>query len=88
MKIKREVNGRVLEYELTEHELWQAYDELEHRFDIETVDFYCGDEVPDDRMDEVANKYRNLYGKYIEQDNDVRYECVCDAIREVLGYED
>lgn len=89
MKIKREVDGKMLEFELTDHEVWMAYDEYEHKIDIETVDFYTEDnEVPDDKIDDVANRYRNLYGKYLEYDSDVRYDCVRDAVKEVLGNED
>lgn len=93
MKIKREVNGQIMEFELTDHELWKAYDEFEHMSDIETVDFYTDNEdgshyIPDDKIDEVANRYRNLYDRYLDNDADVRFECVRDAMKEVLGYDD
>lgn len=89
MKIKREVDGKMIEFKLTEHELWEAFDEYEHRGDIETVDFYTDDgEVPDDKIDEVANRYRKLYDHYLDYDADARFECVQDAVREVLGNED
>ena len=89
MKIKREVNGETVEFELTKDEMWKAYDECEHIIDVETVDFYAeDDEIPDDKIDDVANRYRNLYGRYLEEDTDVRYDCVRDAIREVLGNDD
>lgn len=90
MTITRIIDGKSIEIELTDHEMWKAYDEVEHKIDIETVDFYgtVGDgdsPIPDDKIDEVANRYRNMYGKYLENDSDVRYEFVCDAIREVIG---
>ena len=89
MKIKREVDGKTLEFELTDPEVWMAYDECEHKIDIETVDFYMEDnEVPDDKIDEVANRYRKLYDRYLDNDADVRFECVCDAMKEVLGNDD
>lgn len=40
MKIKREINGKMIEIELTSRELYQAYCEQEHLFDMES----CRDE--------------------------------------------
>ena len=37
MKITREINGATVEIELTDNELWSAYAEQEHKFDIDDV---------------------------------------------------
>lgn len=37
MKITREINGATVEIELTDNELWSAYAEQEHKFDIQDV---------------------------------------------------
>lgn len=37
MKIQREVNGQVMEFELTSEELFAAFEEQEHLFDIQDV---------------------------------------------------
>lgn len=86
MTIKREVDGKMMEFELTNGEVWNAYDELEHKDDIALVKFYVEDgEVPDDKISAVAYRFRKLYNLYLDADADVRYECVCDAMKEVLG---
>ena len=89
MKIKREVDGKMLEFELTDLEALITYHEYEHKTDIETVVLYTKDnEVPDDKIDEVANYYRNLYDIQLEYASDLRYDCVRDAVKEVLGNDD
>lgn len=40
MKIKREINGQMIEIELTEQELYQAYCEQEEIFDRDSCDNY------------------------------------------------
>ena len=84
MTIKREVNGKMMEFKLTWQEWVQAYTEYEHAIDKETVDFYF-DDLPDDKIDEIADRYRAHYNSYLDEDADPRFECAQDAIREVLG---
>ena len=89
MTIKREVNGQVLEFELTNEEMWQAFDKIEHREDVATVKFYANaDDIPEDKLDAVAYRFRKLYNYYLDNDTDIRWELVGDAVTEVLGDED
>ena len=95
MKIKREINGTVHEFELTSNELCEAYYEQEHKFDIDDVDdLICGldDEyvlevygVDAERFrelePEMAYEKRRLMDKYDMAWNDARDEAV-DSILE------
>lgn len=86
MTIKRTINGTEIEFTLTNEELRNAYDEFEHKDDITIVNLYG--EVPSNKIDEVAYRYRKLYDRYLDDDSDVRYDCVKDAMWEVLGNDD
>ena len=90
MTIKRVLDGKEYEIELTDHELWMAFDEYEHLGDIETIDLFCADDdgnciVPDDKIDEVANRYRSAYDDYLDACSDARCDIANEAMREVLG---
>lgn len=70
MTIKRKIDGKEFEFELTNDELWNAYIEKEHQFDIEDVEsFFCG--FSDDEL-------RLLYKKSSEEIksmyDDIAYE--------------
>ena len=57
MKIKRKIDGKEFEFELTNDELWNAYIEKEHQFDIDDVDsFFCG--CSDDELRILYKKTR------------------------------
>lgn len=52
MKIKREINGEEFEFELTPQELYDAFDEQEFKFDLESVRTYFEDYSDDDLYDD------------------------------------
>ena len=90
MKIKREINGTVHEFELTSNELFEAYYEQEHKFDVDDMeDLICGLEneyvlevygVSAERFrelePEMAYEKRRLMDKYDMAWNDARDEAV------------
>ena len=49
MKIKRKIDGKEFEFELTNDELWNAYEEQQHKYDLDDVDtqfcFYTDEEL-------------------------------------------
>lgn len=81
MTIKREVNGQMMEFELTERELRDAYFEQEHNFDMEDVrnfDVPC----PEEYVSKVASLARN----YMDTNDcmaEDRWNCIELAIKEV-----
>ena len=89
MKIIREVNGQQMEFELTDHELWEAYREQEHLFDMEDVCAWLDDmedDAPgltDDQIEEAATLARNWMDGN-DHMAECRWDCINDAIREVL----
>lgn len=48
MKIKREIDGKEFEFELTPQELYEAFAEQEFQFDLESVRCYFEDYSDDD----------------------------------------
>ena len=64
MKIKRKIDGKEFEFELTDDELWHAYDELQHKFDLDAVDtqfcFYTDEELMN-TYQKTREEIRKLY---------------------------
>ena len=88
MTIKREVNGEMMEFELTTAELYGTFYEVQHNYDEETIQWYMdctGVEVPEDKMDKIADIYRDAYNEYLDDCSDARFDFAKDAVREVLG---
>lgn len=54
MKINREINGKIYEFELTEQELYDAFAEQEFQFDLENVRNYFEDYTAEDFRDEYG----------------------------------
>ena len=72
MKIKRNIDGREIEIELTAHEMWDAYIEKQHQFDVEDIeDYFYGCED-----DELIEKYLKT-GEEIKQ----LYEAIANEMR-------
>lgn len=91
MTIKREVDGRQMEFELTWHELVKAFVIMQRNYDKETIQWYIdctGVEVPEDKMDEIADIYRGAYDEYLDNCSDARFDFAKDAVKEVLGNDD
>lgn len=61
MIIKREVNGQVLEFELTRDELYGTYYEVEHIDDVMLMDiWFNGDgNLTEDQLERIADIYRS-----------------------------
>ena len=86
MKINRIINGQKIEIELTEHEMWSAYREQEHVFDIEDVRDWLeerGRELTDEQINDAAWWARQWMDEndYISE---LRWDIIHDAIKEAL----
>lgn len=91
MKITREVNGQLKVFELTWNEMVKAFVIMQHGYDKETIQWYMdctGVDIPEDKMDEIADTYREMYDEYLDNCSDARYDFARDAVREVLGNDD
>lgn len=88
MKIKRNVNGQEMEFELTGNEMWQAYREQEHLFLVEDVRGYIEemDGVPE-LTEEQIDRVIDLVTEWMDKNDNIsetRWAIVDDAIEEVL----
>ena len=57
MTIKRIINGKPVEIKLTQSEMWDAYREQEHKFDMEDVRHWLEEdeqELTDEQIDDAA----------------------------------
>ncbi len=95
MKIKREVNGVPMEFELTDDELWSAFQEKERQFDRQDIeDAICDleDEDVDDLygvsrevleslFDQMASKKRRYQDEYGMTWTEARDEAIRDVVR-------
>lgn len=91
MTIKRIINGKIVEIELTQQEMWDAYREQEHEFDKEDVrstledidDDRITSALTDEQIDDAARWAREWMD---ESDNmaETRWEIIHDAILEVI----
>lgn len=90
MTIKRIINGKMTEITLDSHELYRAWAEEEHIFDVENVRNFLEDNaglsVPqftDDQIDRMARRS----AEYMD-DNDtvseILWDCVSDAVEYVM----
>ena len=60
MKIKRTIDGKEFEFELTQQELYDAFAEQEFKFDLSSVRSYFEDYSDDDIMDEYGRTRKEL----------------------------
>jgi len=64
MKIKRKIDGKEFEFELTNDELWNAYEEQQHKYDLDDVDtqfcFYTDEELMN-TYQKTREEIRKLY---------------------------
>lgn len=66
MKIKREVNGVPMEFELTDDELWSAFQEKERQFDRQDIeDAVCG--LEDEDIDDLYGVSREVLESLFDQ---------------------
>lgn len=64
MTITRIVNGQNLEFELNSQELFEAYMEQEHKWDVSDVDARYGHLLTDEQVDALAREMRRQRDKY------------------------
>lgn len=101
MKIERIINGHRVEIELTPQEMYDAYFEQEHNFDMEDVrsmldedHWYYTDEAGDpawpEMTDEQISDAASLAREWMDGNDhmaECRWDCISDAMKEVLGNE-
>ena len=64
MIISRIINGVEYEFELNSQELYDAYIEQEHKWDVSDVDARYGHLLSDEQVDAVAYEMRRQRDKY------------------------
>lgn len=64
MKIIRTVNGRPMHFELSDDELYRAYAEQRHLFDMMDVESYTDDNHTKEEIELIAREMRHLMDKY------------------------
>ena len=90
MTIKREVNGEMMEFELTRNEMSAAFTEWEHVWDMKDVRSFHEDEdleMPDNVVSEIADTARDMMNNSDTYMNEW-WECVRAAYKEVVGNDD
>lgn len=95
MTIKRTINGKEMSFDLTSHELFDAFIEQEHQFDVESVKLYADEWKSDegfmedlhvtrrqflDVIDDIAYRLRKYIGEYDME----RWEAIECAMYDVL----
>lgn len=86
MKIKRIINGKPVEIKLTQSEMWDAYREQEHEFDMEDVRHWLEEderELTDEQIDDAAYWAREWMDEN-DHISELRWDIIHDAIKEAL----
>lgn len=83
MTITRIVNGKELEFELNSSELYNAFIEQEHKWDVSDVDGYYGHILTNQQIDEIAWEMRRQRTKY-----DLDFFNALEEAVHILGYDD
>lgn len=95
MKIKREVGSIPMEFELTDDELWSAFQEKERQFDRQDIEDAIDDledediedlysvsrEVLESLFDQMASKKRRYQDEYGMMWTEARDEAIRDVVR-------
>lgn len=88
MKIKREVNGQMMEFELTDNEMSAAFIEWEHTCDMQDIrSFYEDEEMPNSVVSEIADVARDMMNDS-DRCRDMWWGCIRAAYKEVVGNDD
>ena len=97
MKIKRTVDGKEYEFELTRHELYHAYRELDMEYHKEDIMHFCFDDrseddlmkewgVPKEEFDSrMEDMVLELQEEIADEESDYLYECVHTAVERVMA---
>lgn len=88
MKITREINGQVVEIELTKNEMWSAYREVEVQSAYEDLDMYLEEEFDDNdepcpEMDEQDRA--DIVENYLENKGNEWYDVMRNAVEWIVG---
>lgn len=94
MKIRREVNGRLMEFELTSHELADAYEEYRRNSDIADImcvaDYHVDDAefeeeygITVEKLEEIAPECARRYRHYMDDDGRW-FDNAVEAIRDII----
>lgn len=83
MKIKRNVNGQEMEFELTGEEMYKAFYEQQNQFYKDDILFVLKEEFYTDVDDEQIAQMIEIYDDYLSEDENWR-SYVEKAILEVL----
>ena len=88
MKITREINGQIVEIELTKNEMWSAYREVEVQSAYEDLDMYLAEEFDDDgeprpEMDE--HDRADIVENYLENKGNEWYAVMRNAVEWIVG---
>ena len=78
MTITRIVNGQNLEFELNSQELFEAYTEQEHKWDVSDVDARYGHLLTDEQVDALAREMRRQRDKYDLDFETAMEEALCN----------
>ena len=78
MIISRIINGVEYEFELNAQELYDAYIEQEHKWDVSDVDARYGHLLSDKQVDAIAHKMRRWRDKYDLDFESALAEALCD----------
>lgn len=82
MTITRIINGKELELELNSQELYDAYIEQEHKWDVSDVDARYGHLLTDEQVDALAYEMRRQRDKY-----DLDFETAMEEALRNLDYD-
>lgn len=83
MTITRTVNGTEMEFELNSQELYDAFREQEHKWDVSYVDANVGHLYNDEQVDAIAYEARRQMDKY-----DLSFDYALGEALYVLGLND
>lgn len=89
MKIRRSINGENMEIELTQAEMWSAYEEQQHKFDMSDIDcvfdykeYGFSEAEAEHVIAEMAYRMRRYIDKYDCDFAYARDEAISDVLRE------
>ena len=97
MKIKRTIDGKEYEFELTRHELYHAFRELDMEYHKEDImHFYFNERSEDDLMKEwdvskeefdsrMEDMVLELQEEISDAESDYLYECIQTAVNRVMA---
>jgi len=83
MKINRTIKGKTYAFELNPQELYDAFIEQEHKWDLSDVDAHVGHLYSDDDIDRLAWEVRRQRNKH-----DLDFHTALEEALRILGLEE